>query len=85
MLHQHSDSSLALNLDSGHHLEIDSLISSPFSYSVISAYNNKLAEFPSLITQCKSLKVLNLSCNELKSIPTDIASLCYLEMLDFRA
>lgn len=42
MLHQHSTSKSELNLDSADHKEIDSFITSPSLYTVISAYNNQL-------------------------------------------
>lgn len=59
MLHQHSTSELKLNLDSNDYTDINSLIHSPFSYTIISAYNNHLTTFPQRICNCIDLKVLN--------------------------
>lgn len=82
MLHQHSTSKSELNLDSADHKEIDSFITSPSLYTVISAYNNQLAHFPLSILKCNQLNVLNLSCNQLTHIPIEIEKLTQLQMLD---
>lgn len=81
MLHQHSTSKSELNLDSADHKEIDSFITSPSLYTVISAYNNQLAHIPIEIEKLTQLQMLDLRHNKINHIIDEIGKLKELQSL----
>jgi Leucine-rich repeat (LRR) protein len=76
MLHQHPQqnrTAQSLDLD-GQGLEnLDDTCLQGNSLLKISLYNNRLRQFPRQILQHADLQVLNISCNQLSELPTEIA------------
>ncbi|MEJ2750976.1 MAG: hypothetical protein P8183_24170, partial [Anaerolineae bacterium] len=50
--------------------------------SILSLFDNQLAEIPDSISQLSRLRSLNLAQNRLTAVPDNIGKLEYLEMLD---